>query len=155
MTSTDLIVAPLTGVVIPRDATTDQVAEFIEHLDELASQIAAARSDAEQIALDHMDAERLWTAHVGGFTLTAPSDADDVTYDGPGLFRALTPFVKDGTITYGALRRAITPVITFKPKVKGIEALDKIGGKVAETIAAHRTRTPKTSRKVKVTRGGA
>lgn len=120
------------------DATLANLRDMIRDAEE-EQRIAKHQIDGEVLA--RMDREGVYTIRVEGFEITAPSPAQRSEFDGAALHAALMAFVDTGELTVGAVDRAVEQVLTFKPKKAGIEALRKLGGEIADTIATHEAKT--------------
>lgn len=147
------VVIPLTGELIATDAATDELAAAIDRVKLLESKLQAARRVLGDELLRRMDHEGVWTVHAGGWKVTGPSPGG-VEYDGPELARRLRALVKAGTISQAAMTAAVELERVWKPKVRGINALAKLGGEVAEAVEACKSPTSKP-RRVSVTPEGA
>lgn len=98
--------------------------------------LAKQQIDAEVIG--RMDFHRKWTMHAGEYTMTAPSSDPVVEIPDPAaLHSELMAFVDAGEVSIEAIDAAVEQVITFKARKRGLDALRKGGGEIAEVIAKH------------------
>lgn len=82
-----------------------------------------------------MDANAKWTLRDGEFEIRGQSPDRSVYSE--ELRGALEALVAEGLISQEACDAAYEPVVTYKPRARGLNALRKLGGKVAEVIAEH------------------
>lgn len=126
------------------DATLANLRDMIRDAEDEQRQ-AKRQIDAEVLA--RMDRNAKWTIKTeGGLELTAPSPASKSEYDAGALHAALMAFVDDGLLSVEAVDAAVEQVLTYKPRVRGIEALRKRGGAIADVIAEHETQVEPTRR---------
>ncbi len=139
-----------------REASTDRLARFLDEAAELVSLVGEARAQAEREVLRRMDEEATWTARVGDFELRAPSPEAGMTYwDEEALEEVLDDLVERGLVSEQAAAAALEVETTVerKPKRGGIGALLRLGGEVAEAVAAcERRREEPPRRSVRVRR---
>src|SRR3954469_1475188 len=76
---------PVTGEVLALDAPTADLARALDELKELTSRIREVRERIDEELLRRMDSKARWTAHEGGFKITAPSPAPKAEWDGAEL----------------------------------------------------------------------
>jgi hypothetical protein len=154
------ILNPLTGAVVPLHvAATDEIAEAVDALGALQSQIREAQALASNELLDRMDKRGKWTANVGPFTLKSQSPTSGTTdYDAEPLRADLLKLVDAGVLAYEAVNDAVELVDPPKPdpylkkKPAGIAALLKLAPRVVEVVERHRVEKPAPARKVTVKR---
>jgi hypothetical protein len=146
------IVDPRTGeAVLIHDATLDQLAACREWIRDLEHTTREAKGLIDAEVVRRFDATAKWSATVAGFKLSAPSPAPAVEYDAQELRGRLEELVADGVLSMDAVDAAVEVSVSFKPRVAGIKALEKLGGIVAEAIADCSTAVQR-SRRVSVTR---
>lgn len=164
MTSTEI--PPATGgevldrssgeLIDVREASTDRLARFLDEAAELVSLVNEARAQVDREVLRRMDEEATWTARVGSFELRAPSPEAGMTYyDAEGLEEALDDLVERGLVSEQAAAAAleVETKVERKPRQGGIRALLRLGGEVAEAVAAcERRRQEPPRRSVRVRR---
>lgn len=127
---------PTSGELIPLDAPTDVLVEWFAAIRKLEQELATMKQAANTEVLRRMDAEAHWTVHTRAGTLTGKSPAPTVAWDPEQLAQTLTGLVADGLISQGAADSALELVQEWKPKRGGINKLLKLGGEIAERIAA-------------------
>jgi len=125
------------------DATLANLRDMIRDAEDEQRQ-AKRQIDGEVLA--RMDRNASWTLKVPGFELSAPSPAEKSEFDAPALHADLMAFVDDGLLSVEAVDAAVEQVLTYKPRVRGIEALRKRGGAIAEVIAKHEQKIEPTRR---------
>lgn len=145
MTGTDLtpqpatapILNPATGEVLDlATEPSDVLARALVEVREAEVNLRAFVGHVKAEVLARMDAEGTWTVRAGGYKLTGDGPGR-TEFDAPALWLALQALVEDGTITDGARDRAVSVAQTFTAHANGVKALRKLGGPVAEAIAAH------------------
>ena len=147
-----IAVNPLTGEVATKDSATDILAGFIDDLDDLKRRLETERFKVSEELIARMDSEAKWTASVGPYKVSAPSPDPGVEYDGEKLYERLWALYEDALVHADAVSAALEVETVMKPKKRGINALLKLGGKVAEAIReCERPAEPKP-RRVRVTR---
>jgi len=139
-----------------RESSTDRLARFLDEATELVSLMSEARAQVDRELLRRMDAEATWTARVGDFELRAPSPEAGMTYYDPeALEDALDGLVERGLVCEQAAAAALQVETNVErtPKRRGIAALLRLGGEVAEAVAAcERRREEPPRRSVRVRR---
>lgn len=152
------ILNPSTGALVPLDAGTDELAGLVDALEDLRNQAAEARASVERELLDRMDRRGKWTADVGGWRLESSSpNAGTVGYDGERLRRDLLQLVREGVIDREAVDEAVErvrPAPVLKVRKRGVDALRKLGGKVADAVRDAEIESAPPPRRVKVRRKG-
>jgi hypothetical protein len=143
---------PVTGEVLQLDAPTADLAQALDELKELTSRIREVRERIDEELLRRMDAKARWTVREGGFKVTAPSPAPRAEWDGAELSVVLAELRGLDLIDYDAAQAALETEVTYKPKARGLNALLKLGGEVAERVGACRSEVEPT-RRVTVKRG--
>lgn len=134
MSSTDLIPVPVTGEAINLTAGTDDLAYWVDRLQDIERQAKEARSMVGEELLRRLDHDACWTARVEGFEITAPSPAPTVEYDVDKLRATLDELVDDGYIGQGAAQAAVKVETSYKPVVAKLNALKKVAPEVARRI---------------------
>lgn len=133
-----VVVDPATGEAIElATASTDTLAEFLANTRELESRFREQKRAASDEILGRMDREASWTARVGAWTLKGKSPAPVTVYDAQGLRETLDSFVDEGLVSVTAAGEAVEVVTTLKVHARGVNALLKLGGRVAEAVRAH------------------
>jgi len=140
-----------TGEIISLGAPTDILAEHVDQLKDMKSQIDEALGEVNLELLRRMDLEAKWTARVGPWTVRGDSPAPKVDYNGEQLYEDLYSLAARGDISYEALEAAVEQITGYKVKVAGVNALKKRGGKIAEVIEAAAS-TSERRRSVRVER---
>ena len=133
-----------------REASTDRLARFLDEAAELVSLVNEAKAQVDREVLRRMDAEASWTARLGAFELQAPSPEAGMTYYDPeALEDALDGLVERGLVCEQAAAAALQVETTVErtPKRRGIGALLRLGGEVAEAVAACERRREEPSRR--------
>jgi hypothetical protein len=127
---------PSTGEVIPLDASTEQLAEWLDQTKEWEARLRDAKRLAQGELLRRLDANARWTDLVGEFEIRAPSPSPKVVYDNDELAKTLTDLVAEGLITEEAKDAALELATYWKPKIGGIKKLLKLGGEVKDRVEA-------------------
>jgi len=133
-----------------REAPTDRLARFLDEAAELVSLIGEARAQVDREVLRRMDEEATWTARAGDFELRAPSpEAGMAYYDEQALEEVLDGLVERGLVSEPAAAAAleVETKVERKPRQGGIKALLRLGGEVAEAVAACERRREEPSRR--------
>lgn len=156
MSSTDLdvripdipaVVDPRTGeALVIAEATTDTLAMFLDNVRDTERAFRDQKKAVTYEVLRRMDAEASWTARVGDYELKGDGPGDRTEYDAKGLYEALGEYVESGVITEAARSAAVERTYAYKASVRGIRALEKLGGGIAELIRQHTRSTPKDRR---------
>lgn len=126
--STDLerqIVVPYSGEVVSLSADTDVLAALSDEIKDVESRLRELKAAISTEVHERMDKQRKWTMAAGPFKLTGKSDAPEVEYDPDRLAAVLTQLVDEGEITRDAMDEAIEPLVGWKVKRAGINALRK------------------------------
>lgn len=156
MSGTDLdrpitVVSPRTGEVLTLDASTEDLGGYLADIREHESLLREGKNLVGGELVRRMDEGACWTLHTGGLKLSAPSPAPAIEYDELALRESLLQLADEGVISVEAVDRAVEPVVTYRARKSGINALQKLGGRVAAVIDAHANEVSKT-RYVKVER---
>jgi hypothetical protein len=144
------LVHPATGEIVAlADAPAEVLAEIVQLVRDREEQIRRGKRVVAQEVHRRMDAEAKWTINADGWKITgqAPGGVD---YDGEILHKALEVLVSEGEISREAADRACRPETTYKPMKSGINALVKLGGKVAETLEEIATPRDDEARRISV-----
>ena len=137
------VVSPRTGEVLNLDAPTEDLGGYLADVRETESMLREAKRLVTCELVSRFDQAAKWTVHAGGLKLSAPSPAPTEEFDAPALRDALLELVDQGLLSVEAVDAAVETVVSYKARKGGINALRKLGGKVAETTAAHCTETVK------------
>lgn len=136
---------PLTGEVL--DLETAPLADVARFLDEIR-QIEGQLRDLKKLVSDHvlagMDRSASWTLRAGPYQLRSSSPARKAEYDAAGLHAALLALVDEGALDRSAVESAVTETVEYKASARGINALNKLGGIIADTITQYRSEVEKT-----------
>lgn len=127
------VVNPVTGEIVPMDAPTDQLAEFLSDVREFERAMRDQKQHVSQELHRRMDADAIWTVHLGDWTVSGESPAR-VEYDAELLHRKLTEFVEAHVIPQRALEDAVITETKYRARVSGINRLAKLGGDLAKAI---------------------
>ena len=146
--STDLvptIVHPLTGEAFALPDLTDALlARLLEDVKEYEWRLRNVKRAVSDEALRRMDRTASWTLHAGeGFTLKGASPAPVEQFDVVALRTDLAQLVADGLISDEAMNNAVEEIVDYKARKRGIDALRKLGGIVAETVNRHASNVEK------------
>lgn len=155
------IANPDTGALVPLgEAATDEIAEAVEALEDLANRVKEAVAEAQLELTERMDKSAKWTATVGPFKLEGKSPmAGTVSYRADDLRLELVKLQRAGVIDQEAVDAAApreTPQPYNKVNLNGVNALRKAAN--PEVVAAldrckvEAEPAPASSRKVKVKR---
>jgi hypothetical protein len=135
-------VHPVTGEVLDLGRlATDELAEALNAVQTVSGQLKETKAAVDAEMLQRFDQAARWTVHVPGFKLSAPSPARRVDYDVGKLASTLDELVTDGSISTEARDSALEVEVVTKPKVAGLNALKKLGGRVEAAILACETYT--------------
>jgi hypothetical protein len=131
------VLNPSTGeIVTVRDATTDQLAEYLASVREFESLLREHKQAVTGEVLRRMDQEARWSVTVGDHKLSSRSPEPVIEYDGERLHAALQQLVAEDLIAPAAADAACERVVTYKPVKRGINALLKLGVAVTAVIEA-------------------
>jgi len=130
-----VVVHPLTGELVSLDSPNPDLAAWLDGVRDLESRFREAKRQVHDELLARMDGAASWTIDTGDYKLVGESPAL-TEYDGDRLRHVLEQLVADGSIGEEAAKAALETVVTYKPRVRGIRALEKLGGVVREAIAA-------------------
>lgn len=133
------LVNPSTGELLTLDSPTEDLGRFLADMREHESLCREAKRAITREVVARMDKGATWTLHVEGLKLSSQSPAPVEEFDGPALHEALQFLVDEDVIGVEALDAAVETVISYKPRKAGINALRKLGGRVADVVDEHRT----------------
>ena len=123
-----------TGEIISLGAPTDILAECVDHLKDVRSQLNEALGEIDRELLARGDREAQWTVHAGPWKVSMDSPAPKVDYNGETLYHDLAALAVKGVISHEALDAAVEIITGYKVKVAGVNRLKKLGPKVVEVI---------------------
>jgi hypothetical protein len=146
------LVHPTSGELVSLDSDAD-VAAFLDDAKEIQSQVREATAIATRVVLERMDRRASWTVREGPYELKGDGPGN-VTYDGDALAHALADLVDRGLISEEAALAACEATVVRKPKVRGINALKKLGGEIQAAMERLAEPVPDAKRRVSVKRGG-
>lgn len=130
------LVNPASGEALELTASEEDLAAAFDAARELEGRLKEYRSIISLELLRRMDAEAKWTVPAGRFKAVGESPGK-VEYDADKLLPVLAQLVKDGKITPGAAHDALErPKAPLKVKMRGVNALLKLGGEVKTAIEA-------------------
>lgn len=145
---------PVQGELVPIDAPSERLGRLLEDVRELESNLRVAKRHVSEELLRRMDARANWTLREGPFEISGQSPAPKVEYDAQRLLSVLRALADDGVIDPAAVEGAVKETVDYKPVVRGINALKKLGGQVAREIDACGQEVTR-ERRVQVKRAGA
>lgn len=144
---------PTTGEILQLDAPTADLANVFWDIDLYIARLRGVKEDIQRVILERMARDARWTLHLeGGVTAEGRLRGQTESWDGAELRGRLLELVEDGTITIEAVDRAVEQVVDFKVKKAGVQALRKLGGRVAAYVDSCCFRS-EPQRYVKVLRG--
>lgn len=138
LTATPIVVHPDTGEVIDlATATAEQLGDVKTAIRALEDRARHAKRLLDEHILAMMDRQAKWTLHAGSYKLTGQSPAPKTEIPDPAALKAaLSELVDQGVLDAGAVDTAVETVITYKPSVRGLNALRKHPA-AAPVIEAH------------------
>lgn len=146
------VIDPSTGeAVVIADAATDTLAMFLDNVREVERAFREQKRAVTRAIIERMDREARWTGIVGDYEIVADGPTKPTEYQAEALYEALREYVDSGAISEAALEAAVERTYSYKAKHRGIQALVKLGGHIAETIAEHSHEAEK-ERRVRVSR---
>jgi hypothetical protein len=143
---------PLTGTAVELADGTDALADMHDQLKEARSIIDEARNLLGDELVARMDRRGRWSLTHDGLTVSAPSPKPPVEYDAKELFLALLRLANEGAIDDDAIYDAVSREYTYTVKRRGVNALHKLGGAVAEAIDGCQVGADAKPRRVSVKR---
>lgn len=126
---------PATGEAVALDGPTEDLAAHMADIRQLESELREAKALIANEVMQRMDRDALWTQRVGPWEVKGESP-ERVEYDPEALSKTLDDLLEMGAISLGAADAALEEVTTYKPRVRGLNALIKLGGEVKERIEA-------------------
>lgn len=130
------LIHPQTGEILDLAAAENaQIASWIESVKEWEVNARGAKQLASEEIHRRMDRAACWTLRDGDYEIKGQSP-DRTEYLIDSLQVALRNLIAEGLITEEAAQAAVKREVTYKPAKRGINALLKIGGEVAEAIRA-------------------
>lgn len=135
------------------DAPTDHLGLAIANLRDIKAAIDTAVRDINDELIARADKDASYTYRGNGVEITLDGPGRTDITDPDGLRTALLALVEDDVITVQAVDAAVQEVVTFKASKRGLGALKKLGGRVADVIAGFEQPTTRP-RAVRVTIGG-
>jgi hypothetical protein len=128
------VLIPYTGETVDLASSPDKLAAVLYEIRNLESRLREAKGELTEELLGRMDANARWTERFGEYHVTGKSPEPTIEYDGERLFDALRTLHDQGLITYEAAEAAIKT--KHEAQRRGVNALLKLGGKVAEEVRA-------------------
>lgn len=128
------VVSERTGERLTADSPTEDLGAWLADIRDTEGRIREAKRAVTRELIRRMDKNAEWTTRIPGYKLSAPSPKPVTQYDGVGLHVGLSDMVADGTISFEAMDAAVQEIVEYRVKAAGVNALRKLGGKVAELI---------------------
>lgn len=128
------VLNPMTGEVVPLDAPTDTLGEYLDAIREFEGSLREQKATVSRELLRRMDTEARWSVVAGPWKLTGRSPEPELVYDVDRLRAVLEQLVADDLISQRAMNEACERVVEFKARKAGIAKLLKLGGAVREQI---------------------
>lgn len=147
----EIVLANTGEVVDPQALATDELARHVDDIREARRALADAERVLQDEVLTRMDRRGEWTATVGDYRLEASSPQAAVDYDESRLRAELEALVDEGLVDQAAANEAFRTVEAVRIMKGQVNRLAKLGGPVADRLAAARLPTTRP-RRVKVTR---
>lgn len=144
------LVNVLSGEIIALDAGTDALAGLLDDYRNLDGLVREAKKIVVRELLSRMDKSAKWTMREGQYEIKGDSPGEKHEWNGQALHAALTELVDQGTIDLEAAESALEVKTVYKPKVRGINALMKLGGLVEQALLACRYKLEDPERRVSV-----
>lgn len=127
---------PQTGEILElATAENAQIAQWIDSVREWESNARQAKQIAAAELHKRMDQAACWTLRDGEYEIRGESP-ERIDYDSEALLERLTELVESEAIAPEAADAALKREVSYKPAKRGINALLKLGGKVADAIKA-------------------
>lgn len=136
MTGVELIVHPGTGEQLDLTADDVYLVRWFDEIKELEARLKEVRAEVGRELTSRMDRAAKWTLRAGGLEARVPSPAPSVEWNVDALRATLADLLSDGMISEDASDAALEVVVTYKPRVAGLNALKKLGGEVQERVEA-------------------
>lgn len=128
------LVHPQSGELLDLStAKSGEIAAWIEAIRDWESSARAARQFASAELHERMDRAASWTLRDGVYEVKGESP-ERVEYDVDELRRVLDALRDSGKITADAAAGAIKEEVVYKASKRGINALLKLGGAVADAV---------------------
>lgn len=136
--NTDLqVFNPSTGEILALDAPTVDLANVLADIRAYESRLKELKAELQREILRRMDESASWGGaqwKLDGMQLAGQSPAPEESWDGAELRGRLLELVEDGALTIQAVDAAVEQVISFKVRKAGVQALRKLGGRVAAYV---------------------
>ena len=132
--STGQFVNPTTGEALSLSSPDADLGNYLADIRELESVLREHKQIVTRELLSRMDRSASWTVYEGGLKLSGSSPKPSEEWDGVELYNALWDFIDSGELSPAAVEAAVAVETIYKPQKRGIEALRKLGGDIAETI---------------------
>jgi hypothetical protein len=152
---TDIIV-PLTGEIVSvpsvdLTASDEHLVALLQGCKDFSDAINSYwRDPAQEELLRRMDKRASWTIHYADHTATGRAPAPSQEWNVEELHNVLHELVSEGAIETEAIHRAIDRVVTYKPRISGINAIRKLSPEIAARIDACCSEGPQRPRRVTV-----
>lgn len=143
---------PATGEVVDLAAPDDALARCLEEVKALESELREYKAEVGRELLVRMDANASWTVKVAGGLRLESESPGLLEYDAEALHAELLALIEAEKITRKAANEALGLTVEKKVKKRGVKALEKLGGEVAEAIARTASKKPAGARRVSVKR---
>lgn len=128
------VLNPATGELLDlKSASGVALGEGLEAVRDFEARLRETKSAISEELHERMDANASWTLHTPDFDLRGESP-DRTDYDTDKLINALDELCEQGYVSRAAYEAAVKEEVTYKPQRRGIQALLKLGGEVAERI---------------------
>jgi hypothetical protein len=131
---TELIPLPLTGEALDLNAPTGELAQAFDRIRDLERELKETRDQISRELIGRMDKRASWTLREDGFKVSAPSPAPKTEYDGYELHQVVQSLVAEGLIDGEAAEEAVEIRVEYRPRVRGVNALRKLGSDVADRV---------------------
>lgn len=134
-----VVVHPLTGELVDiANAPDDELAQFLEGIDEAKARVQDAKSVVSQEVMRRMDRMNVRNMRAGvyGVTVNRPPEAA-TGYDGAGLLDDLLRLVDEDVLAIEAVNAAVQTEVSYKVDRHAVNRLKKLGGVVAEAVQRH------------------
>jgi hypothetical protein len=132
-----IVINPATGEVLSLDEPTEILARWLSETRELEERLREEKRRVTRELIDRMDRDASYTLRAGDLEIKGDGPEAPTEYDAEALYAELKEFVDSEAITEDALARAVEPVVTYKPRAGGLNALRKRGGSIADAIERH------------------
>lgn len=148
-TETAAVLNPRTGEVVDLTADTAELAAYLADVRQWERDFLRGCKRAVELELiRRMDRDAKYTLRAGGLEITGDGPGR-VKYEEEVLRAQLRPLVQQDIISQDAMNAAVKEVVTYQVMARGVNALKKLGGPVAEAVAAA-TRLSDDPRRVQV-----